>query len=310
MMSEIERSKLPPGIRGGLWMVASAAVFTIMTTLIREAASDIHPFEIAFFRALTNLLLMIPYIIRTRGAGLRTKNHKVYALRGFFAFTFLTTYFPGAALIPVDQSQALIFTSPIWIALLAVLLLGETMKHQRVLALLAGLAGALIILRPGLAQVNSGSVLVLAATLANAASNTIMKFTTRTDHPDTVVLYLMICVTPLISVPALFVWSWPTLHQLLLIIGVGVFATLHQRFLSRAFAAADATSILPFDFARLPFAAIIGFLVFSDLPDLWVWIGGAIIFAASIYIARHEARTIPLKTAARGERSRPSRCRP
>ena len=80
--------------------------------------------------------------------------------------------------------------------------------------------------------------------------------------------------------------------------------------MSRAFAVTDATAVLPFDFARLPFAAIIGFLVFSDLPDLWAWVGGAIIFAASIYIARHEAHTSPLKTAASGESSRQSRCRP
>jgi drug/metabolite transporter (DMT)-like permease len=131
---------------------------------------------------------------------------------------------------------------------------------------------------------------VLAAALANATSNTIVKFTTRSDHPDTVVFYLTVYVTPMIFVPALFVWTWPNLGQLLLLIGVGVFATLHQRFLSRAFATTDATAILPFNFARLPFAAIIGFLVFDELPDIWVWVGGAVIFASSVYMAHLETR--------------------
>jgi drug/metabolite transporter (DMT)-like permease len=130
---------------------------------------------------------------------------------------------------------------------------------------------------------------VLAAALANATSNTIVKFTTRSDHPDTVVFYLMVYVTPMTFVPALFVWTWPNLGQLLLLTGVGVFATLNQRFLSRAFATTDATAVLPFDFARLPFAAIIGFLVFAELPDIWVWVGGAVIFASSVYTAHHEA---------------------
>ena len=99
-------------------------------------------------------------------------------------------------------------------------------------------------------------------------------------------------VTPVMFVPALFVWTWPTLDQLLLLFGVGVFATLNQRFLSRAFAATDATAVLPFDFARLPFAAIIGFLVFAELPEIWVWLGGAVIFGSSVYIAHSEARTV------------------
>ena len=100
----------------------------------------------------------------------------------------------------------------------------------------------------------------------------------------------MVYVTPMMFVPALFIWTWPTREQLLLLFSVGLFATLNQRFLSRAFAAADATAVLPFDFARLPFAAIIGFLAFGELPDIWVWVGGAVIFAASFYIAHREIR--------------------
>jgi drug/metabolite transporter (DMT)-like permease len=289
-MLRTEPNKLPAGIRGGLWMASAAGTFTIMTALIRAVAAHVHPIEIAFFRALTNLLLMIPFVIRTRGAGLKTKNHKVFAFRGLCGFAFLMTYFPGAALIPVDQSQALIFTAPLWVALLAVLFLGEGVRAQRLLALIAGFAGALIILRPGVTEVSPGTLLVVAAALANATSNTIVKFATRTDHPDTVVFYLMVYVTPMIFVPALFVWTWPTPEQLLLLFSVGLFATLNQRFLSRAFAAADATAVLPFYFVRLPFAAIIGFLAFGELPEIWVWVGGAVIFAASFYIAHREVR--------------------
>jgi drug/metabolite transporter (DMT)-like permease len=280
----------PAAIRGGLWMVAAAASFTVMTTLIREAAKGVHPFEIAFFRALVNLLLMLPYAFRTGSAGLKTRNHKPYALRGVCGLAFLMTYFTGAALIPVAESQALTFTSPLWGVLLAVIFLGERLSAARVLAVVAGFAGVLIILRPGVVQVSLGAVLVLAGALSAAASNTIVKFTTRTDHPDAVVFYQMVYVTPLIFVPALWVWSWPTLDQLLLMFGVGFFATLNQRFLSRAYAAADATAVLPFEFARLPFAAIIGFIVFRELPDIWAWIGGAVIFSASLYMVRRESR--------------------
>ncbi len=271
-------------------MAAAAASFTLMTTLIREAGKEVHPFEIAFFRALVNLILMLPFAIRTGSAGLRTTNHKAFALRGVCGLGFLMTYFPGAALIPVAESQVLVFTAPLWGALLAVLFLGERVTRARALALIAGFAGVLIALRPGVVQVSVGALLVLAGALTAAASNTIVKFTTRTDHPDAIVFYQMVYVTPMILVPALWVWTWPTIHQLILLFGVGFFATLNQRFLSRAYAAADATAVLPFEFARLPFAAIIGFLAFSELPDIWAWTGGGVIFSASIYMVRREAR--------------------
>jgi drug/metabolite transporter (DMT)-like permease len=271
-------------------MSAAAVAFTLMTTLIREAAKEIHPFEIAFFRALVNLILMIPFAIRTGVAGLKTSNHKAFALRGLCGLVFLMTYFSGAAVIPIAESQALTFTSPLWGALLAVLFLDERLNSARAFALAAGFAGVLIILRPGAVAVSSGALLVLAGALAAAASNTIVKFTTRTDHPDAVVFYQMVYVSPMILVPALWVWTWPSPDELLLMCGVGFFATLNQRFLSRAYAAADATAVLPFEFARLPFAAVIGFFAFRELPDIWAWLGGAVIFSASLYMVRREAR--------------------
>ena len=286
----IQGRVLPAAIRGGLWMAAAAAAFTVMTTLIREAANGVHPFEIAFFRALVNLVLMLPFALRTGSAGLKTKNHKAFALRGVCGLAFLMTYFTGAALIPVADSQALTFTSPLWGTLLAVLFLSERLTTTRAVAVIVGFAGVLIILRPGVLQVSLGAVLVLAGALTAAASNTIVKFTTRTDHPDAVVFYQMVYVTPLIAIPALYVWTWPALDQLLLMIGVGFFATLNQRFLSRAYASADAIAVLPFEFARLPFAAVIGFLAFGELPDVWAWLGGFVIFSASLYMVRQETR--------------------
>jgi drug/metabolite transporter (DMT)-like permease len=272
-------------------MVGSAASFTVMTALIREAATGIHPFEIGFFRALVNLVLMMPFAIRTGGAGLKSNNHTVFVLRGVCGLIFLMTYFAGAALIPLAESQMLVFTSPLWSAVLAVIFLGERVNATRVQALIIGFAGVLIILRPGVVAISFGALLVLAGALAAAASNIIIKFATRTDHPDAVVFYQMVYVTPMILVPALWVWTWPNWEELLAMFGVGFFATLNQRFLSRAYAAADATAVLPFEFARLPFAAVIGFVLFRELPDIWAWVGGAVIFSASLYMVRRESRT-------------------
>lgn len=280
---------MAPALRGGIYMMAAAASLTLMTTLIRIVAQDIHPFEIGFFRTVTNLLLMIPFVIRTGPSVFKSDNHKIYALRGLVGFTFVMSYFPGAAMIPVSESQALIFTSPLFVVLLVVVFLGEKIRARRMVALAIGFVGAMIILRPGFDAVNIGAGLVLIGAMTNGASNALVKYTTRKDHPDTAVLFLMLYVTPLIAIPTIFVWVTPSWEQLGLMVAIGFFATLNQRFLSRAFAAADATAVLPYDFARLPFAALIGWLVFVDLPDIWVWIGGAIIFGASVYIAHRES---------------------
>lgn len=281
---------LPSSIRGGLWMVAAALSFTIMTTLIREVAQDIHPFEIGFFRAATNLVLMLPYAFRTGPGIFRSSNHKIYMFRALFGFSFLMTYFPGAATIPVSDSQALIFSSPLFACAMAIVFLGERVRARRMTALIAGFCGAVLILRPGFDTVSMGAVLVLVGAFVNAAANVMVRHTTRTDHPDTAVFYLMLYVTPLVAIPALFVWTTPTLTQLAFLVAIGFCGSLNQRFTSRAFAAAEATAILPFDFARLPFAAIIGWIVFAELPDIWVWAGGALIFASSLYIAHREAK--------------------
>lgn len=283
-------SRLSPTVQGGVWMTAGALSFTIMTTLIREVAQDIHPFEIGFFRCLTNLLCMLPFVFRTGSSIWQSDNHKVYVFRGVIGVGFLLTFFPGAAMLPVSDSMALFFTAPLFGTILVLLFLGEKIHTRRIAALIAGFCGALIILRPGFDEVNIGALLVLLGALFTAASSSIIKYATRTDHPDKVVFYLMLYATPLILVPAWMFWTTPTLSQAAMMVGVGLLATLNQRFMSRAFATADATAMFPFEFIRLPFAALIGWLAFSELPGIWVWIGGAVIFASSAYIAHREAQ--------------------
>lgn len=290
MMLAARFSQLPGPLQGGIWMMTGALSFTIMTTLIREVAQDIHPFEIAFFRILTNLLFMLPFVFRVgTAAAFRTDNRKIYMFRALVGVVFLMSFFPGAAMLPISDSQALIFTAPLFASVMAVLFLGEVLRVRRIAALIIGFVGALIILRPGLQEISTGALLVLIAAGANSTSHIIVKYAMRSDHPDQAVLYLSLFVTPLMLLPALYVWITPNWTQLGLMVAIGALATINQRCVSRAFASADATAVLPFDFARLPFAAIIGFLVFAELPDLWVWVGGGVIFVSSVYIAHREA---------------------
>ena len=127
-----------------------------------------------------------------------------------------------------------------------------------------------------------------------AALTIIMKSLARTEKPDTVVVWQMMVFTPCALIPALFVWQAPDLSQILLLISTGLFGTLTQRCLTRAYAAADATVIMPFDFTRLIFSALLGLILFQEFPNIWVWIGGFVILIGVLWLARLEGKTAQL----------------
>lgn len=256
--------------------------------MIRVLAEEIPPLEIGFFRAFVAFLFMIPYGVRTGRGIWRSANHKVFAARGVTGATFIMCFFPGVALMEIADAQALTFTTPLFGMMLAMLFLHEGFRVNRVIALAVGFAGALIIIRPGFQSVSFGAVLVLISALSASGSGTLLKFATRSDAPDKTVFFHGLYMTPITFVGALFVWEWPTFWELVLLIAVAGLATLNQRFLGRAFAAADATVIFPLVFLRLPFGALLGFAVFQEVPGPWVWAGGAVIFCAALYLARNK----------------------
>ncbi len=277
-------------VRGAAWMTLAALGVVVMAVLVRQLAVQIHPFEIALFRTLIGLIFLMPLMVRAGRTVLHSNNHRLFALRGVFSSIFLMCFFPAIAMMEIADAQALNFTEPLFGALLAVLFLGEPARPGRIAALLVGFCGALIILRPGVVPVSTGAMLMVAAAFASGASNTINKHLTRTDRSTTIVFYHAIYMTPAILIASLFVWTWPTPSQFLTLTAIGALGLLCQISYSRSFAVADATVVLPFHFTRLPFAAVLGYVVFAELSDIWVWVGGAIIFSAIFYISRSESR--------------------
>jgi len=194
-------------------------------------------------------------------------------------------------------ATALSFTAPLFTSVLAVLVLGEVMRTRRWTATLLGFAGALVIIRPGIEAVDPVALLAVGTAAIWAGSTILVKVMARTESAGAVVTYLTLFLTPLSLIPALFVWQTPTLEQLGWCALLGLAGTLAHFCMTRALAVADATLVVPFDYLRLPLVALIAFVAFGERPDLWVWLGGGIIAASSIYIARREAelrpRTLP-----------------
>ena len=276
-------------VKGALWMTFSACGFAASIGLIRQVSHELHPLEIVFFRNLFGLLYMAPVALRAGRGFLRTRRHGLYALRAVFGLTAMMTWFTAISLLPLAEAVALSFTTPIFTTILAALVLREAMRARRWAAVALGFLGTLVIVRPGIAAFDPASLIVIVSALAFATSGIIIKALSRTEHPNAIVTYMVIYLTPASLGPALWVWQTPEAVTFALLAGIGAATTMGHIGLTRAYAATEATVIQPFGFSQLPFAALIGYFAFGEVPGPWTWPGGAVIAGACLYLARRES---------------------
>ncbi len=279
----------PSTLRGMGFMLVSTLCVTGTSTIVRYLSADLHPFEMGFFRVFFGFLVLSPVFVRSGIQPLRTRRLGLHALRGALQVFSLLASFYAISLIPLAQWTALSFTSPLFAALLAVLILGEVVGLRRTLGLVFGFAGAMVIVRPGVADVNPGVMLAVASTLVWGSVLVVIKTLARTESSMTMTLYTTIFVTPFALAAAIPFWTWPDWNQLVWLALLGAIGSLRHLSISQAFKEADVTAILPLDFTKLIWAAIVGYIVFAEVPDLWTWAGGIMVFAASTYVAYREA---------------------
>lgn len=282
-------STLSGPIRGGLWMTFACLGFAGMNVIIRQLCADMHPFEVVFFRNLGGLAFMLPWLVKVGASALRTDHHRYYLGRSFLGFLSMLLWFSALALMPLAEATALSFTSPLFATIFAVVLLHEVVRARRWTAMIVGFLGAMIILRPGFAELDLAHALVLASSALAGINAILVKQLTRSESANAIVTYMTLYILPMSLVPALFVWVTPPLHTVPLIVGLGLLATISHQAMTRAFVATDTSIVMSFDYGRLPFVAAIAWFAFGEVPDLWTWIGAAVIVAASTYIARREA---------------------
>ena len=281
-------------LRGVLWMLSACALLSVVSALARYAALDgMALFQIVFLRLLFAVVTLLPLIWRRWPSILQTTQPKLYAWRVVIGLTAMVSWFGALALIPVGDVTAISFLTPIFGTLAAIVFLGETTSPRRLAALALGFVGALIILRPGYIETGTGMWVAVVAACAMATASIFIKQLTRRDDPDKVVVISTLCQAPLLAVPAVYVWTWPSLEMWGVFVAMGVFATLGQISLSRAFAATDIGIVMGVDFARLPFAVLFGWLLFGELSDIWTWIGATVIFAGTLLAARTKPQAAP-----------------
>lgn len=284
-------------VAGLMWMTATAACYALSYSVLRILSDHISIYELSLLRSVVACAFLGPWILANRPQAIRVRRWKLYWFRSLVTYAGMMFTVYGIVHVAIADVTALLLASPLFTVLFAAAFLGEKVGLHRWAALMAGIAGALLIIRPGFGAVTVASFAGLLAAFCYGMANAGTKALTATDHPDAVAFWMYALIVP-ISLPAAVVtWTTPHLSDVFPIALLGLLTMLSQYCMARAFRAADTSVVLPAHYLQMPFAAGFAYLLFAEVPSAWVWAGAAIIAASAYYTALRERR------AARAQRT-------
>ncbi len=280
---------LSPNLHGALWMVASALGFTAMTTLIKYLGDDYAASLQTFYRQFFGFLIMLPVILKHRGAAFATTRPGILIFRSAAGTVGMILSFYAFQKMPLADANALSFTRTLWLVPLAFFVVREPVGPLRIGAAVVGFLGVLIMLRPGGGDefvIGLPAMAMLASSFLFALTITGMKVMTR-DH------------APMLAVPGAFLtWRWPEPVDLALLAAMGVLGTITQGCYIKGMSIGDAGAMAPIDYIRLVFTVIVGFALFQEVPGIWTIVGAAVVVISTLFITWREHVTSKAKMAA------------
>lgn len=269
-------------------MIAAVVALTLMFAIVKQMVKELPVFVVAIMRTAFALVLMVPWMMRVGMPGLRTERLGAHLVRAFFGVTsFVAVVYALSKLLMAD-AMVLAFTSPLWAIFVSALILGEIAGARRIAATFVGFIGVLLVVKPH-GGFEPASIIALGSALLTALAMITVKSLSATEPPTRIVFYFFVFGTLMLLIPAIATWQTPTLVQFAWLFGAGLLGALGQDWLARAYDAGEVTTVAPFDFVRLPVAALLGFALFDEIPDSYSILGMTIIIAASLYIAHREA---------------------
>ena len=282
--------RLDPVVKGLLWTSAAGLCLTVLNAMMRSLALQLDPFQAQFLRYSFGLVVMLPLILRSGLAAYVPKQIGGQFLRGAVHTAGLCFWFVALPKIPLADTTAIGFTAPIFIMVGAYLVFKEPMRWERWLAATIGFVGVVIVVGPKLSGTGGFyNLVMLASAPLFAASYLLTKALTRYERAGVIVVWQALTVT-LFSLPlALLHWQLPTLVQWGGFLVCGILGSAGHYCLTRSFGIADISSTQSVKFLDLVWAAILGWLIFSDVPSQSTLIGGVVICASTLWIARRES---------------------
>ncbi len=280
-------------VAGAGLMLAAGALFAVVNTAVQVVTMQMgeSPTTVAFWQYAVALVFMVPWIAARARNAMQTGRLGWHLLRVAFAVIGVQLWVTGLAYVPIWQAIALIMTSPFFVTVGAGLILGETITPQRVLAVVTGFIGGMIVLAPWSDAFSLAVLYPVGAAFFWAMTSLVTKHLTHTESSETLTFYLLVLLTPVNAI-----WAFgdgfgvQTSAALYIIVLAGFFTALAQFALARAYALTDAAYLQPFDHLKLPLNVGLGWLVFGFLPSGNMWLGVALIFTASLAIMRAEHR--------------------
>ena len=270
-----------------LALVASVSGVT-MNVLLKISLTDINVFTAGFLRFLFGFLLILPFIFYNQFQNFKTPNLKIHLTRGFLNIPMMLLGFSALQYIPLEQIKAISFITPIIVVVLSVIFLKEKIYLIRIGALVIGLVGVFVILRPGIVSINIGAYMVLCSCSIWSVVVIITKFAARVDSAFTILSYQYTIVT-ILSLPiALYFWQTPSSQTIIYLIFAGMAGTIVHLCINTAYKLTELSVLQPVNFSRLLIASLFGFIIFDEVPDIWTIIGGLIIFSSILIITYRE----------------------
>jgi drug/metabolite transporter (DMT)-like permease len=275
-----------------IFMLISMALFSAMNACIRLLAPEMHSTQMVLLRNIMSLVLIIIWQIvlhhgLPRFPTTRLTGHFWRATIGIGA---MELWFYSITLLPLTLATALSFTTPIFSTIIAIMFLREKAGIRRWCAIMIGFIGMLIILRPGVSDISGDALFVIGSSLMMGIAGVLVKTLTRTEPPETIVFYMALFMIPWAMIPGILHWQPVSVHALGLIFLIAFFSTAAHLLMARAYMRADMVMLMPFDFSRLVFTAILAYFLFNETMDIPTITGALIITASSVYIAHREAK--------------------
>ena len=276
-------------------MIGSTLCYSGLHALIRYTSQELHPFELAFFRNLFGLLVIAPWFF-SKGLGiLRTTRLPFHLVRAGLNALAVLSFFYAFSVVPLAEATALSFVAPIFATVLAVIFLGEVVGGRRWLAILLGIVGVFVLLRPGFETVSLGEISVLIYSLLTAIAIIVSKSLSRTDSSVTIIAYVILLMIPISAIPAISVWQTPTFNQLILMVLMGILGTSGQLLLTEALRRSATYIVMPLDFLKMVWAVIFGVIFFGEYLSFAGWLGSGLIILGATYIVLREGKTRGLR---------------
>jgi drug/metabolite transporter (DMT)-like permease len=282
--------RLPPNLRGILWVTMGTIAFALNDVVVKTLGRTIDPLELAFFRYLTGFLFLAPFFARLGIEGLKTRRLHLHLMRLVMATTAQIGVLITVIHMPLAAVTALSFSRVLFTPFVAVWMLREIVTRGRWTATAVGFVGVLVMVRPDAGGIDPMALLAIGAALTFAVSNVLIRRMSSTEPPMRILFYYHLGGVLLFAGPAAWVWQTPVGIEWIYALALGLLTTLGMVGFVRGFAVGEASVIGPMEYVRLIYAAILGYVIFAEIPDPWTILGALIIVGATTSIARMEAR--------------------